>query len=253
MNRPTIVTVPCFSGAPWELEQFAPLADYPLRTMRLPEALETIEGYADFLAEQVVDLEDYVVVGDSFGAVVALAFATRQPPGLRGLVLSGGFAFSPVTNPLVKAKIGAARFLPGALYRQLTLRFHAKSLESPHDLEGQVPWHRKDSQTLFLRNTPWGSYVARAKAAFSADYRSTIGGIKVPTLILTPSYDRLIGEQAAKVMRDGIPGAEEVVLERTGHMFRFSHPETYAGVVLGFLQRRVEAETGSATVITAKR
>lgn len=94
MNRPTIVTVPCFSGAPWELEQLGPLADHPLRTMRLPEALETIEDYADFLAEQVAGLEDYVVVGDSFGAVVALAFATRQPPGLRGLVLSGGFAFS---------------------------------------------------------------------------------------------------------------------------------------------------------------
>lgn len=252
MNRPTIVTVPCFSGAPWELEQLGPLADYSLRTMRLPEALDIIEDYADFLAEQVADVTDYVVVGDSFGALVALAFATRQPPGLRGLVLSGGFAVSPVTNPLVKAAIGAARFLPGALYRQLTLRFHARSLESPHDLEGQVPWQPTDSRTLFLRNTPWESYVARAKAAFSADYRSSIGGINVPTLILTPSYDRLIGEDAATVMREGIPGAEEVVLERTGHMFRFSHPETYAGVVRDFLQRKVEADTCSATVTTAE-
>lgn len=157
-----------------------------------------------------------------------------------------------MTNPLVKAKIAAARFLPGPLYRQLTLRFHAKSLESPHDLEGQVPWRRTDSRTLFLQNTPWESYVARAKAAFSADYRTSIGGINVPTLILTPSYDRLIGEEAATVMREGIPWAEEIVLERTGHMFRFSHPETYAGVVLRFLQGRVEAETGTAGVITAE-
>ncbi len=34
----TTVTLPCFSGAPWKLEQLAPLHDHPLRTMRLPKA-----------------------------------------------------------------------------------------------------------------------------------------------------------------------------------------------------------------------
>ena len=37
-TAPTIVTVLCFSGAPWKLEQLTSLHVYPLRTMRLPEA-----------------------------------------------------------------------------------------------------------------------------------------------------------------------------------------------------------------------
>jgi hypothetical protein len=37
-TAPTIVTVLCFSGAPWKLEQFTPLHDYPLRTTRLSGA-----------------------------------------------------------------------------------------------------------------------------------------------------------------------------------------------------------------------
>lgn len=235
MQNPTIVTIPCFSGAPWELDQLAPLAHRPLRTMRLPAAEDDIERYADFVTEQVNDLDDYVLVGDSFGAVVALALATRQPPGLRGLVLSGGFAANPVTSPVVKAKMGAAHFLPGPLYRHVTLRFHASSLASPHDSEGQVRLGPTDFRELFVENTPWRDYAARTRAAFSADYRNQLHHIDVPTLVLTPSHDELIGADAASTMVDGIPDAREVVLDRTGHMFRFTHPHTYAAAVEDFI------------------
>ena len=37
-TAPTIVTVPCLSGTLWKLEQLSSLHDYPLRTIRLPEA-----------------------------------------------------------------------------------------------------------------------------------------------------------------------------------------------------------------------
>jgi pimeloyl-ACP methyl ester carboxylesterase len=234
-TSPTIVTVPCFSGAPWDLGQLAPLDDYDLRTMRLPEALDDIERYADHVVAEVEDLQSHVLVGDSFGAVVALAVATRQPRGLEALVLSGGFAANPVDDPLTRAKLAAARYLPGPLYREVVLRLHAASLASPHDLDGRVPWTRHDSRVLFLQNTPHRSYVARTKAAFDADYRDRLGRIQVPTLIITPSHDQLIGEEAARVMVEGIPGATEVVLDDTGHMFRFSHPRTYAATVRDFL------------------
>ena len=79
MTGPTLVTVPCFSGAPWRLEELTPLAGRPLRTMRLPENVDDIEAYADFVEAQVAELDDYVLVGDSFGAVVSLAVALRHP------------------------------------------------------------------------------------------------------------------------------------------------------------------------------
>jgi pimeloyl-ACP methyl ester carboxylesterase len=238
----TIVTVPCFSGAPWSLSQLTPLSHRPLKTMRLPEALDDIEEYADFVGKQVNNLESYVLIGDSFGANVSLAFATRKPKGLKALVISGGFAANPITNPFLKFRIKLARFLPGPLYREITLRFHAASLASPYDGEGQIPWSKKKSLDLFQRNTPHKSYVNRAKAAFSANYLDKLSLINVPTLIITPSYDRLIGKHAARQMLEGIPDAMEVVLERTGHMFRFSHPVTYAEAVEKFLKEKIESD-----------
>ncbi len=237
--NPTVITVPCFSGAPWDLPMLTRLSHRPLRTFRLPEGVDDMEGYADALAEQVAQLEEYVLVGDSFGAVAALGLAVRRPPGLRALVLSGGFAADPVTAPVARARVAAARLMPPALYRDVTLRFHAQALASPHDRDGQVPWTVADSRRLFLDNTPHASYRARSRAAFSADYRLLLPAVDVPTLILTPSHDRLIGPDAARVLREGIPDATEVVLPGTGHMFRFSHPRTYAAAVEDFLAARL--------------
>ncbi|MGD8628422.1 MAG: alpha/beta hydrolase [bacterium] len=206
--------------------------------MRLPEGVDDVAEYADFVEGKVAELECYVLVGDSFGAVISLAFATRRPSGLRALVVSGGFAANPVRNPLLKARIRAARFLPGVLYHWITLRLHAASLASPYDSEGEVPWSKAKSRKLFAENTPYSSYVARARAALEVNYLDRLGRINVPTLIITPEHDTLIGERAAREMLEGIPDAREVILERTGHMLRYSHPVTYARTIRTFLTER---------------
>ncbi len=247
MNSPsTIVTVPCFSGSPWYLEQLTPLSDWSLRTMRLPENLDNIEAYADFLAGQVADLDRYVLVGDSFGANIAISLAVRQPRGLEALVLSGGFAADPITNPLTKLKLTAASFLPGDLYQHITLRFHAQSLASPFDVDGQVPLSQSAIRKLFIENTPRRSYLSRMKAAFSTNYLYKPDRIQVPTLVLTPAYERLIGENAARQLVEGIPNAVEMILPNTGHMFRFTHPVTYANAIREFLQARLGGEAIAA-------
>ncbi|MEY9875622.1 pimeloyl-ACP methyl ester carboxylesterase [Streptacidiphilus sp. MAP12-33] len=234
-KNPTLVFIPCFSGAPWSADQLAPYGAAPRRTLRLPEGVNDMERYADFVENAIADLDDYVLVGDSFGANIALALATRRPKGLRSLVLSGGFAANPVDSKPLKALARVMGQARGPLYRQLTLRAHAHRLTSPFDGEGEVPWSEARSRELFLANTPAASFGARVRAALAADYVNVLGQVQVPTLILTPSHDVLIGENASKIMVAGIPDAREVVLPRTGHMFRFSHPVTYATAVKDFL------------------
>ncbi len=48
-NSPVIVTVPCRSGAEWSVGDIHPFLGRAVRTMRLPEALDNIESYADFV------------------------------------------------------------------------------------------------------------------------------------------------------------------------------------------------------------
>jgi len=242
LNDPTIVTVPCFSGAPWDAAQLAPFAGRPVRTMRLPGGLDDVERHADFLADQVADLDAYVLVGDSFGAVISLTLALRRPPGLVGLVLSGGFAANPL--PAWKGVAArASRFAPGPLYRQGTLRFHAFQLASKFDAAAEVPHRQRDYRRLFVDNTPRVSYSARVTSVISFDVRDRLPEVGVPTLLITPEDDRLVGEQAAREVLAGIPDAREVVLPGTGHMFRFTHPSLYGRTITDFVEGLTTTES----------
>jgi len=236
-TRPTLVMVPCFAGAPWQLDQMTHLQDRSMRTLRLPDDVGDLETLSDFIGEQVKDLQSYVVVGDSYGAVASIAFATRQPTGLKGLVLSGGFAKSPITSPLLKALAAMAPFFPGPLYRQATLRVHAAQLASSFDREGEIAWSRAKSRAFFVKETPHRAYVNRIRSIKHADYSGKLKRIQVPALILTPDEDKLIGEEAASILLRGMPRAQEVVMPRTGHMFRFSHPGAYSLEIKRFLER----------------
>jgi pimeloyl-ACP methyl ester carboxylesterase len=185
----------------------------------------------------VKDLERYVLVGDSYGAVSSIAVATRQPKGLKGLVLSGGFARSPITSPLLKTLAALVPFFPGPFYRQTTLRVHAAQLASSFDKEGEIPWSTAKSRAFFLKETPHKAYVNRMRSIEKVDYTALLKKIDVPTLILTPEEDKLIGAEAAGILLKGIKGAQEVIMPRTGHMFRFSHPGAYSLEIRKFLER----------------
>ncbi len=236
-ERPALVMIPCFAGAPWELKQQSHLRDWSMRTMRLPDDVDDLEGIVDNVLEQIRDLDSYVLVGDSFGAVVSIALAVRQPQALKGLVLSGGFARNPITSVWLKTLVALAPFFPGPFYRAMTLRVHAAQLRSVFDTEGEIPWSAAKTRAFFIKETPHRAYVSRVRAIEKADYTDKLSRINVPTLVLTPAEDRLIGREAAGVMLNGIHGSKEVVMPRTGHMFRFSHPKAYSEQVHLFLQQ----------------
>lgn len=243
----TIVTVPCFSGAPWDVRQLQPFAGRDVRTMRLPERLDTVEANADFLAEEVHGLDDYILVGDSYGAVIALTLAIRRPAGLSGLVLSGGFAANPLP-PWKGMAASASRFAGGPLYRQGTLRLHAYQLHSHFDATAPIPHTQNDYRHLFIDNTPRATYTARVTSVTHFDVRDKLGRVEVPTLLLTPEDDKLVGANAAREMLAGIPEATEIVLPRTGHMFRFTHPDQYGQAITAFIDQRVGRVIGKSGV-----
>jgi pimeloyl-ACP methyl ester carboxylesterase len=232
-NTP-LVLVPCFSGAPWSTQDFPEWKGRVLVTGRLPAA-GTIEEYADIVQSWTEGLDEYILVGDSFGAFVSLALAQRQPPGLKGLVLSGGFAKAHVSWQ-TKVQLAAAGIL-GQVGYPLTIKFWVRGLGSHFDPLGT----EAELRNLFLEYSDAATFVNRSKAVLETDLRPGLSRVSVPTLILTPEDDRLIGAEAADEMVFGIPDAEELVLKGTGHLLRFTHESDYATAVNQFITRRVAA------------
>lgn len=233
-SRPTLVFIPCFSGAAWDLTPFPMFREWPTRTPPLP-GLRRVAEYAAWVDQVTRDLPSYVLVGDSFGAAVALWWAARRPSRLVGLVASGGFVSNPLRSPALLAWIRHGPRLSGWAYRRLVIPWHARLLASPYDQSGDRPWNIGDTVRLFLAATPAHDYWLRAEAAVTADFAADVVHIAVPTLILTPEHDRLIAPPAAAPLT-AIPGHREQRLPAAGHLFRFTHPTAYGRAVQKFLE-----------------
>ncbi|MGA8258637.1 MAG: alpha/beta hydrolase [Arenicellales bacterium] len=223
-----LVLVPCFSGAPWDTSAFPSWRGRKLITGRLPNAVD-LDAYADVVAGWTRHLGEYVLVGDSFGALVALALAERRPHGLRALVISGGFAKAHVSG-WTRVRMATGRLLGRAGY-PLTVRFHVDSLGSPFDPRGTDALLRR----IFMEDCDAPTFFDRGRIALAADLRPELKRVDAPTLVLTPEHDRLIGREAAAELATGIPHAREEVLAGTGHLLRFTHPRRYAEAIDGFV------------------
>ncbi|MGF6918409.1 pimeloyl-ACP methyl ester carboxylesterase [Paraburkholderia sp. 40] len=104
-------------------------------------------------------------------------------------------------------------------------------------IQGEIPWSTRKSRDFLIRETLHKAYVNRIRSIEKTDYTALLKKIDVPTLILTPEEDKLIGKETAGVLLNGIKGSQEVVMPRTGHMFRFSHPGAYSLEIRKFLER----------------
>jgi pimeloyl-ACP methyl ester carboxylesterase len=232
-KRLPLVLVPCFSGAPWKTEDFPAWRDRILVTGQLPDA-GGLDRYANLVASWTEGLDEYAMVGDSFGASVALALAERRPAGLRALVMSGGFAEAHLA-PTSVARVFLAMLTGQPGYR-LTVKLHVRSLGSRFDPPGTAA----ELRDLFLAHSDNRTFVHRGLAVVRTDLRPGLGKVRVPTLILTPEEDHLIGPAAARELVEGIPDAEERVLPGTGHLLRFTHEREYAAAVDTFLAKRLQ-------------
>lgn len=63
--------------------------------------------------------------------------------------------------------------------------------------------------------------------------------IKIPTLILVGSFDKLTPPPVMRAMADRIPESEFGVIPRAGHMTPLENPEAVNDLIKGFLKRRI--------------
>jgi pimeloyl-ACP methyl ester carboxylesterase len=229
LNKLPLVLVPCFSGAPWDTASFPQWKNREMITGQLPNA-ESMDEYADIVSAWTKGIGDYVLIGDSFGASVALLLAERQPEHLKALVMSGGFAKADVTL-FTRLRVVAAKIIGQRGY-PLTVKMHVRSLSSHFD----PPGTQEELRQLFLKHSDAKTFIKRGTLVLKADLRPGLSQVKVPTLILTPEEDRLIGPESANELKSGIQLATEEILKGTGHLLRFTHETAYAEAVDRFLE-----------------
>jgi proline iminopeptidase len=217
----------------------------PPETWTLERQAADVEALAASL-----EVERYAVLGHSYGAFLALQHAVDFPGRPVATIVSSGI---PDARFLEHVERELAAFEPVELREQVTASWareaEAQTQEDVASLVAdQLPFHfadprdpRIDDMVAGMGDAIYGPEVLRAAA--SGEYGSIaveerLGEITHPVLVLAGRQDRTCSVAAAEAMAAGLPDAELVVFERSGHMTFVEENEAYLAAVRAFLTSR---------------
>ncbi|MGB3320938.1 MAG: alpha/beta hydrolase [Sphingopyxis granuli] len=192
-----------------------------------------------------LDLDRFVLGGNSMGGWVAWRYALARPDRIDALLLldAAGMPLRAGEKP-PPSNIGF-RLLQYPLGRWLAAQITPRSLVE-RSLRGSV--ERQDIVTDAMIDRYWnllrfpGNREAtslRATLDREPAMADRIGAIAAPTLILFGKQDRLINPSAAQTFHERIAGSEIVMLDGVGHLPMEEAPDATATAIADFLKRRL--------------
>ena len=184
----------------------------------LSERTLTMDAAADAAADAASreGLDRVVLCGISLGGYVAFAFWRRHRDRVSGLVLAN-------TRAVADDQEGKQRRL--ALAERLRNEGNVLVDDPPPLLSSTASaelWDRVKG--IIARQPAEAIAAASAGMAERPDSTGDLGGIDVPTLVITAMGDTLIPPDATKAMGEQIPGARVQVIAGAGHLSNLEAP-----------------------------
>lgn len=175
-----------------------------------------------------------VVLGVSMGGMIAQELALRAPERVTKLVLGctsfGGRTGLPPEPEVVAAFASIGQGGAEATVRRLlATNFSPRFLTERADVVEELVQYG-----LANRMTPAG-FQGQLAAVAAHDAAARASGVRVPTLLVTGSVDRLIPAGNAALLAGVIPGSRVVTLDGVGHMFWIEAPDASEQAIRAFL------------------
>jgi len=181
-------------------------------------------------------LETIALVGHSMGGNVALELTLARPALVRRLVLVDPAAHS--TEMPIYA--GSARV--NNLQRWTALRtsvalaqkFGAVGRYVPHIHRGGfvLPALRRAS---FLAHHDVGALHLQLNSLFANPIGARLGGVRMPTLVISGEFDPLVPPALSRRVADAIPGARYATVRGAGHNPMDERPRAFERILMDFL------------------
>ncbi len=203
------------------VQTFAP--DLPGHGRSGGQALTHLSDTASALLAfmDVLGVDRFVAVGHSMGGGVALELALHAPERVAGLALLGTGATLPINARLlaqVDADFDAAvDFVIGHQYGP--------------DVDPKVARIGRRQ----LRETGPATFGADLRACEAYDVTDWLGEVTAPALVIAGEVDRMVRPSISEALAAGLPNAQFVLVEDTGHMLPAEAPAEVAAVLGGWL------------------
>ncbi len=185
-------------------------------------------------------LDRVALVGDSYGGLLAMAYAAAHPEHVAKLVLSD--SAPPAWKDMVHL---LPQVFPDVEERDAE---EEKRLGDGTDAAAQAGllnhfkmiFYSPEKLAAYLAAMGDIGYVpqvgeAVSKATADLDLTAKLAGFHFPTLVITGRYDMNVAPLTAWRMAHAIPGAKIVFFEKSGHLPSYEEAEKYRQVLEQFL------------------
>jgi proline iminopeptidase len=185
-------------------------------------------------------LQKFDLVGDSYGGLLAMAYAAAHPEHIDKLILSDSAA--PAWKDIV-------RVLPDVfpdVLEQIAAR--EKNSTGTDAADQRIRDHflmlfyseaNRDAYLAGVKDLESVPQVSAAvqKATRTLDLTPELPKFKFPTMVITGRYDMNVTPLTAWNIYKAIPGAKFTVFEKSGHLPSYEEPDKYVSVVDAFLSQ----------------
>src|SRR5215212_5111272 len=218
--------------------------------------LWTAAQQAELLHKALCQLgvERPVVVGHSWGTIVALALAERHQADVAGLVLLSGYYFWTLRPDALLVTAGALpvlgdllRYTISPLLGWLQMPLLKRAMFSPARVPARFQAEYSPGMALRpsqIRATSMdGALMIPGALALREHYK----GLTLPVVIIAGDGDKVVFKRRSEQLRDSIPGSLLQIIKGAGHMVHHLAPRQVAEAVESV------AETAGASARNSSR
>ncbi len=214
------------------------------RSARGPKETYTLENNVEDMEalRQYLGLDKIVVIGTSYGGMVALSYATRYSQNVSHLIAIATVADSHflerakatlAERGTEEQKACAARLWSGNFENEAQLKEYFQVMGPMYSLTYDPQLSAKSwNRTIYSIDA-----INVAFAGFLRDYNilDQLPKITSPTLVIAGRHDWICPPEFSEEIAAAIPNADLRIFENSGHLIRADEPEALIDAIAGFL------------------